>query len=54
MTQKTSKISKTLNVAVWETGITVCDPKSTKTTTIEELGYVYIVLKELVRMLWKA
>lgn len=48
MTQKTSITS----VAPWKSGITVCDPKSTKTTIIEELGYVYIVLQELWRMWW--
>lgn len=55
MTQKPSKDLQDLqdfNVAPWQTGITVCDPNSTKTTLVEELGYVYIVLKELASMLW--
>ena len=49
MTQKPQKIQ---NVRPWQSGITVCNPKSTKTTIMEELGYVYIVLKELGKMMW--
>ena len=55
MTQKPSQDLqdlKNLNVAPWQTGITVCDPSTTKTTLVEELGYVYIVLKELANILW--
>jgi len=40
----------TQKVRPWQIGITECDPKSTRTTPIEEFGYIWIVLKELVRM----
>jgi len=43
---------KPQNVRLWQSGVTVCDPRSTETTRIEELGYIYIVLKELGKMLW--
>lgn len=52
MTQKPQSIQRTQNVRLWQSGVTVCDPRSTETTRIEELGYIYIVLKELGKMLW--
>jgi hypothetical protein len=48
MTQKTSITS----TPPWRSGVTVCNPKSTRTTLTEELGYIWIVLRELVKM-WR-
>lgn len=48
----TQKPQSSLNVRPWQSGVTVCNPNSTRTTIIEEFGYIYIVVKELGKILW--
>jgi len=49
MTQKTSIDS----VPPWKSGVTVCNPQSTRTTLVEEFGYIWIVSKELIKLQWQ-